>query len=176
VSVLSADLIRARPYAGFSDPGLPIGYWRANHFVLGDASGGQRTIQLNFSLQGQGGPALFFSLEQLFVADADNNAKTGSLVTANMDPFNEGNPMTQPQTLTLAVGQSGGASLTQSQALHLPRYLGNAVQGATGALLVVFGNSDGDIIRVFAQGYYWSARSLNVDGGLRRPLSGLYSA
>lgn len=173
MSVLRDDIVKLYPFAGFTDPALPMGTWASLITVPGDAGGGVRTAQCNFSVQGQASPALFFSLEQLYFTDAENVTRDLAVILQNM--LSVGQVFTKAFSWGLIANVAGVASREPTQAAMEPMFLGSPLKGTTGAIRAAVGNSDGDDFVMNAEGYYWSARSLNAEGGLRRPASGLYS-
>lgn len=173
MSVNAENIFGLRPFAGFADPGLPIGHWGARQTVTGNATGGVQTAQVNFSVQGQGGPALYFSVEQLNVFRTDATAQLITIELQNM--LGPGGIFDSPWNLSLVVDPSTGAIRAPDQVMPLPWFIGTPSQGSQGALQSRGANVDTVVQTLLVEGYFWSARSINVDGGLRRPLSGLYS-
>jgi len=177
VSVLGEGTIRARPYAGFEAPGLPTGVWAALVTVTGDATGGVRTALINFSIQGTIGGGNLFSLEQLSIADGANVSKLVQCEFVNMDGLAPtGAPFRNEFLYQLTLGPAASRAVrSPSQVSPLPIFAGIPRKGFSGSFSTVAVNVDAEVLQVEAQGYVWAPRSLNTDGGLRRPPSGLFS-
>lgn len=161
-----------REFAGFDDPGLPAGYWVALVSVTGDASGGVRTLPVTFNLLGAPLDSRFYSVEQIAIFDAQASAGVHMFTFAGFDQIGTGTKLTTFQTGDLA-GPLNTAALVRD--IRPKAFLGQQGNIGTATVLTVdVPNADGIVVQAQAEGYFWTARSVNVDGGLRRPLGGLY--
>ena len=175
MSVALTDIIRLRPYAGYVDPGLPMGIWAGFIALTGNGTGGTRLMQILFSVGGgRSGGGNLFSLEQIFINDTDNNAKTVDIDCINMDRVANTEPFRNSWVYALGAGVGSRAIRRLESTIATPYFMGIPNPGTQGSLDVKMANVDLAVARVEAQGYWWSPRSLNVDGGPRRPAMGLY--
>jgi len=181
VSVSDAVDIQQREFAGYTDPALPEGQWHVFGSVNGDASGGNREIQVVFKRTATPLSSTMWSLDQLSVRDADENTKFLTVEFLNMDPLHVG-----PIDIGIAygfacqlVGVAGafaGARITGRDVSHLPVWLGRALDAVNSALMIItLVNVDVRSIEVAAMGYYWGPRSITAEGGPRRPLGGMFA-
>jgi len=170
--------VALRPFAGFAEPGLPSGMWNGRDQVTGDASGGNRNVSIKFNLSTNPINSLFYSLEFVSVLDTDNNQKVTFLTANNMDNLSGG---TFAHIMRAVIGASaatpGAAALDGDSQLNLRKiFLGAQLNRlATTELLMQLVNVNGSVLDLSCEGYYWTPLAVNAVGGIRRPLSGLYS-
>ncbi len=175
--------VQRREFAGFRDPGLPIGTWQGFVTVGGDASGGVRQALVTFKQPGDPLSGNMYSLDQLTVQDSDEATKFLTVTAANMDPLRVG-------PIEIGIGQSfacqligvadasagfEGSRIAGRDVSQLPMWLGRALDAVNNAQLRLFlTNVDLALMSVGAQGYIWGPRSITADGGPRRPVSSMY--
>ena len=166
-----------RPYAGFSDPGLPIGTYIGQAGLVGDASGG--TVIASFIFQEEQDDLIteLFSLEQLAI---DTDAAAVDIIEMkilNMDNLSR-NRAASPQIWRIATSAiTTTSALSPNQNVNLPLWMGApslASLSGTGVLRFTFVNTDLRLYAITIQGYIWSARSILANGGPRRPVEGLF--
>lgn len=169
MSVVAQNDVTRHKWQGFVDRRFPIGAWHATDDVVGDASGGQRTIDL-FLQQSTAPTGLTYSVERLMVTDSDNNSKSGLVVSGG---FLVGNSIgfRMEATDTLA---SLRADLWRRMFLGVT--LANVATGGLASLSFVVDNVDLAILIVTAEGYIWDQRSSQADGGYQVPLTSPWSS
>lgn len=177
MSVLTLVPMGLRPWSGFARPQFPVAVWNAEASILGDASGGSRTVAVEFKAANAPGVPRLFNLEQIDAFDNLTATSTVDVLYAGWDhatgdfdlglgAFGRGAAM--------QVSPIAGASLVLSD-IHLPILLGIPTAAANQVNLQFrMANSDGDTLRVRFQGYVWDARSFQVEGGPQRPATGLW--
>lgn len=168
---------KTRPWGGYTHPSLPIATWYAEGNVTGDSSGGHRAVQLNFSpgTAGQASPALYYSLEQISLADTLNADRDVLFQLINGDEaMTTGSQWWQQGVSGTAIGPAALNFAARSPAL----WLGNIKLPGGGAhgMLFVMANSNTHVLTVVAQGYVWGARSISWPGGPQRPPNGLFQS
>lgn len=177
MSVSNLQDVEYRHWGAYTDPRMPVGLWTGRGLILGDASGGERQVLLVFNPATAVVLALYFSLEQISIQDSDNVTKTCRLVSEALDPIRGGsNPVRIGIDLVATAG--GVEAVTSENGMRAVRgvFLGrqSAVAQTTG-LSFLADNVDGATLTFAAQGYVWGARSGSApEGGLRRPVGGLY--
>jgi len=173
VSVITVVIPEYRGEYGFADPGLPTAVWQVSGLTTGDASGGTNALQVNLKSAGQP-VGEFFSLEQLSTRNEEAADNAMLLSVAGMETFGpdgEERRWSLPDALIEA-----STSLLLPLTSANPRlFIGRAGNTATaGTLTIQTSNGDGEDVRVSMMGYVWTPRSILVDGGIRRPVSGLF--
>lgn len=178
MAVVQSDIVAYRRFSGYLDPRWPLGYWVGSSTGSGDASGGNITIELVFALASQASlSSIMFSLERVGLASSDAASREFRLSVQNMGQDGQAALLyeTALATITGAVTRS---PLDARRTASLPWFLGSQrIQGIQAEVQVDAGNPGvGVDFRFEAQGYYWGARSVLVDGGPQRPPTGLYPA
>jgi hypothetical protein len=92
----------------------------------------------------------------------------------NFDGIGTGAPFQNGFRYGLAIGTVARAIRETNLFIPVPFFMGIPRKGFTGSLQVSGNNVDAAVLRVEAQGYWWSPRSINDNGGVRRPVNGLY--
>ena len=175
MSIISSVTAIRRQERGWDDPGYPIAIWTVVGSVLGDASGGQKRIQVN--LASPGTPVgLAYSIETIDVESSETDDLHILIEAVNFDA-------------TQALGVSRHIDLTSSAAtgvtiatvgiaagLQRPWFLGVAVDPTVSAAVTLqTQNGDGDTVLAALAGYLWDPRSvLQAPGGYRRPPDGMF--
>lgn len=174
MTVTASFPVLQRPWRGYEDPGLPVGMWISQGTILGDVSGGNQVVNLVFKEEGAPLGARFYNIEQLEVHESNVSTRNAGLVMQSFDIIGQTGLVNREIHLELDVNASSNSALTGS-AVRLPIFVGRpSLVGITSQLQFRTVNIDGDTFFVTAQGYIWEPRSLLNDGGLRRPLDGLY--
>jgi len=178
VSVATEQPVELRRFSGYDDPRYPSGSWHVRVLALGDATGG--TITLGAILALAGSPALsslIFSLEQHALSTTVGTTRFYRLFTDNMSGPSNAALVVDYVEQVVGVGGVARAATAGSTLVREPLFLGSQrFQGITSALRVAIVNDDAIVHLFTAQGYYWTARSVLVDGGPQRPPTGLYRA
>jgi len=161
-----------REWGGESDRRLPIGQWRAAGAVFGNATGGSVTITILFQPSTASARlSNLYSLEQLSMSRAESVTSNAGLRAQNLEDASHG------LAYALTLGPIAGTSLaaTVLTEKELPLFLGGAAaSGVDVGLELVSANTNGVLVTVIAEGYYWGARSRSVLGGPRRPEGAVY--
>jgi len=160
--------------------GYPSATWEAAGAILGDASGGDMQVSVQFTtftdrLSGQ-----IFSLEQLSIRLSATGANSIRIATSGFRSFITGLPYIETwvtntisidDTLAgqaLELGVATPHILLGQQSVSLP-----VILAAT--LNVSRDNIDTDTMQVGFRGYVWDPRATQVAGGPKRPAEGLFS-
>jgi len=146
--------------------------------VLGDGSGGNRSIILEFNPSSAPRSTLMYSLEMFTVTDDSNLAKAGNLRVINLDPIPGlgAIALTHRWTADIAADQTAAHLASNAQNALKRIFLGRqAVAAVAASLRYDTDNVDTAICTVTAEGYFWGPRSINALGGPSRPLQGIYS-
>jgi len=162
-----------RPWAGYTDPGLPVGMWIAQGSLLGDASGGNQTIFFNFKGEGEPLGARFYNLEQVEVHSTRSVTQQNG--TINLDNFDIVGSTGLINRRILVSIFAEGTTNSSMPPLRLPIFVGRPqLVDLASDIALQMANVDLETIFFTGQGYIWEPRSLLMDGGLRRPLESLY--
>jgi len=177
MSVTATTTVRYREFPGYADPALPLGHWATSALAVGDASGGNRVVIMEFNPATAPRSPLMYSLELITVGDDDNNDLNGALRVINLDPIPGlgAIALTKRWEAPLVAGISRG-QLQPAAAAQLTRiFLGRqALAGVQSGIQYTTVNADLNIVTVTCEGYFWGPRSINAQGGPSRPLQGMY--
>jgi len=175
MSVSALSTVLHREFEGWADPGLPTGFWAGTVSVVGDASGGQRAVELQFNPSTAPRDRLFYSLELCTMFDTDNNAKVGVIEAINVDSVTP-STMQFTRVLPLLAGLSQAGVTPEAVNSLRGTFLGGQVSaGVVTRVAYRTTNVNTAILAFNAQGYFWGPRSILVSGGLRRPPDGMYA-
>jgi len=176
VTVSVANAIALRPWRGYDDPGLPVGMYFAQNAVTGDASGGDMIVFFRFKGEGDPVSGRFFNLEQINIFHSVTTAKPAHVVANNWETIGPVGLVNRQWKLELANNANGVSAIGERSHLPLPLFLGSAapVPSLTTDLEVGIDNVDLSSLVVTIQGYIWEPRSVQAEGGLRRPVDSLY--
>ena len=169
IAVLDVAHLR---YRGYDEPQFPTGIWRVHGSNTGDATGGQNTIQCDFSKSSQPFNSQLYSLEQLMLGHSVA-AQGVEVALANF----EVSLISAIYTANIVANEGTTPAAISAESLNAFRglWLGQAVNRSTAQnIRFTIDNGNGEIFRVLAYGYVWSARSINAPGGPQRPPSGLF--
>lgn len=163
-------------------PAMPIGQWFKRVSLVGDASGGSKTLELAFSVSAPGSPltADSFSLEQLSIHSTSNADATALVLTIALGRVNRGSLVPSGFDYAVELISIGGSSESAAQAdMMAPLrglFLGQPETSDSSATLGVrVTNVDLEVLTVEAQGYVWGPRSLSTPGGPLRPAGALFA-
>jgi len=175
--------IQHRPFRGSDDPGLPAGIWIVQSSVLGDAGGGVLTLDILFKDGSLPVPesSFLYSLEQLSLFTSANLQQRGSMNPSNWDEITPGATGTTATIFRLTLNEMDGVNGAAwgGEMAGRPGYIGwflGQVRKNTTNTIVRFqvDNVVANSLGVKAEGYYWGPRSVNAEGGPRRPVGSLY--
>jgi len=175
MAVITPVDVFTRRFRGYDDPRYPTGIWVAQGISTGDASGGDNTFQANFNSSVQPLNSQFYNLEQLSIGGSTTVA-TVAILVANFDTLSP-TALAQTYSVDLRATQDAGIFALTPQSIEAMRglWLGQqSVRGTTQGIAITVENNDLEILRVTLQGYIWSARSINADGGPQRPPSRMF--
>lgn len=173
MAVIQPADVDYRKFSGWQQPGFPSGFWKASARVIGDASGGDMSAQINFSLATTPFNSQYYSWEEMMLSlDAETNVLI-SILVAN---FGDVDPVTgRRYTLPLLANNGGFSAVEGKQMGLLPIFLGQqASPDSTTSITFTRDNSNLDVVDVQIGGYVWDVRSTSVPGGPQRPPTGLY--
>ncbi len=168
-----------RRWSGWAtNEGFPIGTWVAQAQVTGDATGGIMVAIINFNVATTPINRNLYSLEQCSTRNSNIVAGERTLRSVNMDEEQTIGAIALVWTFTgpAASGSSPFVGGPPSETTVLKRiFLGaQRFDGIAPTLRLEAPNSNGNGLTLAAQGYFWSPRSLLVEGGPQRPPSGMW--
>lgn len=149
----------------------------AQSAVTGDASGGDMIVFFDFKGEGEPISGRFFNLEQFNVFHSVVTAKNGHLAANNFETLGPVGLVNRQWRFTLDDNANGFAALSNTIfTMPLPLFIGSVAPVADLAATIEVGINNVDLssLVVTIQGYIWEPRSIQAEGGLRRPLDSLY--
>jgi len=177
MAVTASEVMRRRLWRGYDDPGLPVGMWFSWVQSTGDVSGGDNTLIIEFEPVeiSTGLSGNFYNVEQLEITSTVNSNTDGLLSAINFAPRIGGATFNRHLSTEIASNEGSVASIELADQLQHPWFLGGPVlPTVTPSLRYTQDNNDGETVIFWAEGYIWSARSTQSEGGLRRPADSLY--
>lgn len=179
MSVLARFRVDVRPYSGYNDPALPISGWIAQGGAVGDASGGNLTMDFNF-MDGEEIPRIseLFNLEQIAI-DTTGGSEGLFMETRNMDnlsPARAGSPQKWAWIVSVVLGNAALRNDATPKG-PLPIWLGAPNQDAPSSeagLRFTWANTNLRLYAITIQGYRWGPRSVLAPGGPQRPPFGYF--
>jgi len=176
VTVSVTDLITPRPWRGYDDPGLPVGMYFAQNAVTGNASGGDMIVFFTFKEEGGPITGRFYNVEQYNVFHSASAGKSGHMVATNWESVSPAGLVNRQWRYELAANADGGSAEKGDVYIPMPLFLGAAAPLVDLKSTLEFGIDNVDLtsLVVSIQGYIWEARSMQAEGGLRRPADSLY--
>jgi len=176
MTVTALFTIKQRTWRGWDDPGLPVGAYIAAQTVAGDASGGNAVIFFEYALEGAPVSGFFYNVEQITAHTTDAATSTGSLRATNWESIGPTGLADRQWHLVLATDGATDAQLLYTDLPKFPIFLGQpqAVPALATSLEFRIPNVLNRVLLATVQGYIWHPRSVQVDGGLRRPIEALY--
>jgi len=184
MSVLGSFNYVLRPFAAERLPGNPGGMWALGGQVIGDVSGGVRSITHLFQALPGISNSNLYSIEQIEISDTGVESTQVILQVNSMDAIFPGlasSATTQKfWRMTMvdvsAVGGPQVSCLEWERQRQTPWFLGQPSRNPSLASLLVCTavNSDGSRMVINIQGYWWPPGAMNEIGGLKRPVGSLY--
>jgi len=178
MTVILLSSIRQRIWRGYDDPGLPVGMYIGFASLAGDASGGSQRIIFVYKTEGDNVSGRFFNLEQFDLNRAGDAATVSvGLAPQNFDRAGDTPIPEQDYRAQLVENSRSGVTALDYAALPpLPIFLGqlSLTQDDATQLIVNVLNVNNTTLRATIQGYIWEQRSIQAEGGLRRPSDSLY--
>lgn len=171
------NIVTIRPWRGYDDPGLPVGMYIAQNIVTGDMSGGDMVVIFVFKNEGDPVSGRLFNIEQ-FTAIQSQPASlhVGALQSTNFEALFGIGLINNQWRFELEANSNGVAAINSQIYLPLPLFLGAAapVASLSAQVEVSVDNDNNTTLAATIQGYIWEPRSLQAEGGLRRPVDSLY--
>ena len=176
MTVSVSNGISIRPWRGYDDPGLPVGMYIGQNAVTGDASGGDMIVFFDFKGEGSPVSGRFFNIEQMNVFHSDTGAKAGHVVANNFETLGPVGLVNRQWKFQLVTNLNGVSAMSDLLYFPLPLFLGSVAPVASLAATLEVGTDNIDLTSFVAtiQGYIWEPRSIQAEGGLRRPTDSLY--
>lgn len=177
MSVVANESIRIRLWRGYDDPGLPVGMYFAQNAVTGNASGGNAVVIFIFKGEGDPISGRFFNIEQVnFFIGASVSSTICSLTATNFETLGPVGLVNRQWRFEVEQNGNSVSPMNEQAGFPMPLFLGSAAPLASLATQVEFATNNIDITSFVAtiQGYIWEARSIQAEGGLRRPVDSLY--
>jgi len=179
MAVIVVVTVQPRPWSASLDPALPEGAWVVEGLLVGDATGGQMNLQLDFQKSTDPLSARLFNLEQFNLTSTSLEAAvTGwELQTFNLEAFERAAIPTRTWSVTMVRDRPNaqGAANRIEDLAGLPIFLGAPIAaGSASGISFVSDNQDGVVMRAFAQGFFWGPAALIAPGGPQRPLRSVY--
>jgi len=169
--------LQARMWRGYDDPGLPAAAYIAHNVNVGDATGGNNAITFIFKLGGEPSSGRFYNIEQMSAFLTTSGTFS---VSIQVDRFDRLGPFLIQQRRWRSEIQPDGdghaAMHYQQGNPPMPLFLGQVSRLAADLTRVTVetDNIDLSVWSVTLQGYIWEPRSIQSEGGLRRPVDSLY--
>lgn len=178
MSVVVSNIVSIRPWRGYDDPGLPVGMYFAQNAVTGDASGGGQTIIFVFKGEAEPVSGRFFNIEQINAIHTDTTLTQCSLLANNWETIGPVGLVNRQWRFEVEGNNNGVAAMTDQVHLLLPLFLGSAAPLRDLSSQLEFRHTNIDLSSwiVTIQGYIWEPRSVQAEGGLRRPVDSLYGS
>lgn len=173
MSIITTLPIARTFFRGYDDPSLPIGTWTGLQTVTGDGSGGFAEIQLLFNPAAAPRDANFYSLDHFMWSTNDVAGNRSVMLLIQ----NLGTVLANRRYSLFATIIAGTSlqSLDPRSYGVLPIFLSSQATPTTATLISTLVTNITSAVTFFgAEGYIWSARSINALGGPSRPLQGLY--
>jgi len=182
VSVTNTAVIERLPWSMELGPGLPTGIWRGEIGVAGDASGGDRSVELIFQLTADALSARIYHLGQLTIRASVETADSQFHLSCSMG-WARANFGANPSFNSLrcvgtlvedpVLGESQ-LSPADMAAFQKGQLLGAPFNPATQAQIQLFvPNVDGSTLTLTAMGYVWDQVAINSNSGIRFPANGI---
>lgn len=176
MTISTMTTVSQRIWRGWQDPGLPVGAYIASQFVIGDASGGAQIVFFDFAGEGEPVSGRFYNIEQF---DSHHNGLAdifGSLQSSNWESI--GPTFLTDRIWNISYFGDGvtDSGLSNGNSPPMPLFLGQPQPNPdlASSVSVRIANTLNRTLVAMIQGYIWEPRSVNVEGGLRRPIEALY--
>lgn len=152
--------------------------WFAQNSVTGDVSGGNMTNIFIFKGEGDPVSGRFFNLEQINIFHSATSLIPGSVLLNNFEELGPVGLINRQWRFELEENDNGVAAMNSQVYLPLPLFMGAAapVASLSAQMEVAIDNVNLTSFVATVQGYIWEARSVQAEGGLRRPVDSLYGS
>jgi len=176
VTISVVNGISIRPWRGYDDPGLPVGMWFAQNAVTGDGSGGSMAVLFEFKSEAEPVSGRFFNLEQLTAHSSNIINVACSLQLTNFETLGPVGLVNRNWRFEVQDNSNGVAAMNSFTQVPLPLFMGSVAPVASLAAQLAVSKINVNITSfvVTVQGYIWEPRSIQAEGGLRRPVDSLY--
>lgn len=176
MTVSVTDSISIRLWRGYDDPGLPVGMWFAQNAVTGDVTGGDMVVIFVFKPEGDPVSGRFFNIEQMEAHQSNAATHIGALQVTNFETLGPVGLVNRQWRFELENNSNGVAAMNNQLYLPFPLFLGAVAPVASLAAQVEVSVDNVNVtsLVVTLQGYIWEPRSVQAEGGLRRPVDSLY--
>lgn len=177
MAVLAEAKVFREPYQGWEEPQFPVGMWKGQASVIGDATGGLSVLSLIFQPATGQRTADLYSLDEYWVRNFENAGRNWVIDTTNFGILDL--PASGAMGLFFVLESAGNGV---DEAASRPRdslkhwWLGRQVNPLVATSLRANSQNVNLITNTFsARGYIWSVRSATVPGGPQRPPQGYLS-
>ena len=145
------------------------------NIVTGDGSGGNMTNIFTFKGEAEPLSGRFFNLEQFSAHSSSQTAVSGRVLANNWERLSGIGLINREWRFEIENNGVDG-SVNEQFYIPFPLFLGSAapVADLSAQLEVAIANVDLTTFVTTIQGYIWEARSVQAEGGLRRPVDSLY--
>jgi len=176
VSVAVSDAISIRPWRGYDDPGLPVGMWYAQNAVTGDGSGGDMTVIFEFKGEAEPVSGRFFNIEQMEAHHSGLVTKVCAVQATNWETIGPVGLVNRQWRFEVENNSNNVSAINNQIYFPLPLFLGSVAPIASLAAQIEVSTDNVTVTSfvVTIQGYIWEPRSVQAEGGLRRPIDSLY--
>lgn len=164
------------PFLAFPDPRLPTAIWFANGFLIGDASGGNMTIQVRLRPAGERQfIGNYWSLEQLHYQHSDD---AGNRFTVQgFQVFDGGGAVEPGLPLALERTLASESQLAVRGGPPMPMFLGGSDNPADEQRMTfIHANVLADNMQVAVMGYRWDSSVRSLQGGPLRPPGSVFGS
>lgn len=150
----------------------------AQNAVTGDASGGDMIVFFIFKGEGEPVSGRFFNIEQFNAFHSTTGLKAIHMQANNWESVSPAGLVNRQWRGELEDNANGVSCLNQALEFPLPLFLGQAAPlvDLEAQFEVGIDNIDLSSLVISIQGYIWEPRSVQAEGGLRRPTDSLYGA
>jgi len=175
MAVITVVDIESRKFSGYEEPELPSGHWIGEGASVGDATGGDNSLQINFTPAGNLRNSQYYSLEEMMLLHGDTSTLFVQMLIANLDTgFSSLTGLNHTIPIVGNEGAQGGALTPVGRLIKL--FLGQqTTPNSQSGITYTVDNTNAVALTVRIGGYIWSARSTSRSGGPQRPTNGLYS-
>jgi len=179
MSIGVSQFVRHMPFEGSSDPSLPDGMWHVAVESIGDASGGDNTLDVGFATAGSS-EDFFYSLEQ-FGDQHDTVVETPRIfqIANQRNPVAPTVPITSTVMGAVVAPPLPVTGWKGTDMGWLPYWCGQTHRDLPAVQLFLrfrVANTNTVAYRLFAWGYRWSARSIATPTGPRRPPGSVFGS
>jgi len=176
MTISAMTTVTPRLWRGWDDPGLPVGAYIASQFVVGDAGGGAMIVFFDFAGEGEPVSGRFYNIEQ--ITSHHNSAANvgGSMQSSNWESIGPTFLSDRIWATNYTTDGITDTGLSYERLPPMPIFLGKPQPDPDlpSSFSFRIPNVLNQTLTAMIQGYIWEPRSVNVEGGLRRPVEALY--